>query len=334
MMHKDGQTITIRHREFIGEVRSSTAYTVRYELPINPGLASTFPWLSDIAVNFQQYRVKGMVFHYIPTSGNAVSSTNNALGSVMIQTSYRTTESPPGSKVELLNEYWSTEVVPSESVAHPIECNPNENPFNVQYVRATTSVPTGDSLLMYDLGRTYVAVAGQQASDITLGDLWVTYEIELKKPVLESNVDSLNRYRAFRFAGSVTTSTYFAIPSGSSGNLDVTTDSQRTINLGLALRGEFDVVVTFFSTAGVTSPASSPSGDPTVTNCTIGTYAVGTPRIETIITGAGATVNRLTYAFNVRKSAGSVATILLPTSSIASGSLNVVNVNVTQIATS
>jgi hypothetical protein len=118
-----------------------------------------------------------------------VSSTNAALGTVMLQTSYRATESAPTSKIEMLNEYWSSEAKPSEEFCHPIECDPKENPFNVQYVR-TGSLPATENQLMYDLGRTTVAVSGQQANDIVLGDLWMTYEIELKKPVLTNLVNA------------------------------------------------------------------------------------------------------------------------------------------------
>lgn len=187
MMHKNDQTVVVRHKEFIGEIRSSINYAVRYSLELNPGVEQTFPWLSNIARNYQEYRFKGVIFHYVPTSGSAIASTNNALGSVMLQTSYRATDSAPDTKRELLNEYWSTETSPAETTCHPIECNPAENPFNVQYVRQT-DIPAGDNLLLYDLGRTYVAVSGQQANDVVLGDLWVTYEVELKKPVLYSNV--------------------------------------------------------------------------------------------------------------------------------------------------
>nr|WRQ65331.1 structural protein [Tolivirales sp.] len=187
MMHKNDQTVVVRHKEFIGEIRSAQNYTVQYSLELNPGVANTFPWLSNIAKNYQEYRFKGVVFHYVPTSGSAISSTNNALGSVMMQTSYRATDTPPDTKRELLNEYWSTETSPAETTCHPIECNPAENPFNVQYVRQT-DVPIGDNLLLYDLGRTYVATSGQQADNIPIGDLWVTYEVELKKPTLYSNV--------------------------------------------------------------------------------------------------------------------------------------------------
>lgn len=184
-MHKEGQSIVVRHREFLTEVRGSTTFVVRNEFDINPGLSTTFPWLSGIAQQYSQYKIRGMVYHYVPTSGNAVSSTNAALGTVMLQTSYRATEPAPTSKIELLNEYWSSEAKPSEEFCHPIECDPRENPFNVQYVRSG-NLPATENQLMYDLGRTTVAVSGQQANDVVLGDLWVTYEIELKKPVLTS----------------------------------------------------------------------------------------------------------------------------------------------------
>jgi len=189
LMHTDQQSVIIKHKEFLGEVLSSGSFTVQQSFPLNPGVSSTFPWLANIAASFQEYRIRGLVFHYIPSSGAAISSTDASLGTVMLQTSYRSNDAAPASKVELLNEFWSNEVVPCDSMAHPVECDPKENPFNVQYVR-TGGVPTGDSVLMYDLGQTHLAVSGCQTIGKRLGDLWVTYDIELKKPLLYSNVTS------------------------------------------------------------------------------------------------------------------------------------------------
>lgn len=187
-MHKDGQTIVVRHKEFLTEVVGSTTYAVQQQFPLNPGLSSTFPWLAGIADQYSEYRIRGMVFHYVPTSGMVTAATP-ALGSVMLQTSYRASEAPPVSKVELLNEYWASEGVPHSAFCHPIECNPKENPFNVQYIR-TGAVPSGDSILMYDLGKTTLAVSGQSATGVVLGDLWVTYEIELRKPILTNVINA------------------------------------------------------------------------------------------------------------------------------------------------
>lgn len=188
-MHGDGQSITVRHKEYIGQLVSSQDFKVQYELPLNPGMLTTFPWLAGVADRFQEYEFKGVVFHYIPTSGNAISGTSPSLGSVMMQTSYRATDTPPVDKVEMMNEFWSSEAVPSESFIHPIECDPRENPFKVHYIR-NMDPPVTESLMLYDVGRTYVATKGQLADNNVLGDLWVTYEIELKKPLIRSNVIS------------------------------------------------------------------------------------------------------------------------------------------------
>ena len=135
MMHTSGQTVTIRHKEFIAEISGSVGFTVQRFFLIQPGDTNTFPWLSGIANKYQQYKIKGLVFHYVPTSGYAVSGTNPAIGSVMLQTSYRANDTAPTSKVEMLNEYWASESSPADSFCHPLECSPSENPFSIHYTR-------------------------------------------------------------------------------------------------------------------------------------------------------------------------------------------------------
>lgn len=206
MMHNTNQSVVIRHREFLGEIKSNTNFTVNSSFELNPGNSKTFPWLSGIATNFQEYSFKGLVFHYVPASGNAISGTSPTLGTVMLQTSYRSTDAAPQNKQELLNEYCSNEVVPMETMAHPVECDPKENPFNVQYVRSG-DLASNETPLMYDLGVTHVATSGQLASGNTLGDLWVTYEVELKKPIVSSNVTTPFKSSFTRRTGTITTTT-------------------------------------------------------------------------------------------------------------------------------
>lgn len=244
MMHKEGQTVTIRHREFIATVESSTTFNLSKSFQLNPGNSTTFPWLSTIANSFQEYRFKGVVFHYIPTSGNAISGTSPSLGSVMMQTSYRANDSPPSTKSELLNEYWSGEAVPSETFAHPIECNPAENPFNVQYVRRE-SLPASDNQLFYDLGVTHVCTQGQLAAGNTLGDIWVTYEVELKKPIVASNVTSVTTsYAGSALAPLATIADVFGGLLRSYGNIAVRRSSATSLTIDNPPNGSFLVAMT------------------------------------------------------------------------------------------
>lgn len=290
-MHNNNQSVVVRHKEFVTEVRGAQAFTVRQSFDINPGVVGTFPWLAGIASRFQEYRIRGMVWHYVPTSGNAVASTNAALGTVMLQTSYRSNDSPPANKIELLNEYWSSEAVPSEAFCHPIECDPKENPFNVQYIRSG-AVPDGDSELMYDLGVTHLCVSGQQVDDTVLGDLWVTYEIELKKPIVESNVTNPYRVCDLLYTGTVSSASFFNGAESRRGNLECTANV-KTLNFPPRTTGIYLVTVTLFATTNFTS--ADLSGLPTLTNCSNLTMPTGSVYSRTVVGGTTPTVNTAYY---------------------------------------
>jgi hypothetical protein len=246
MMHRTNQSITIRHKEFVSQLTGSTGFSVRRVLPINPGLNQSFPWLASLAAKFEQYRIKGLVYHYVPTSGLAVSSTNPAIGSVMMQTSYRSARDPttiqPTSKVEMLNEYWACEAAPNEAFCHPIECSPSENPFAIHYVR-TSEVPSDDSVLMYDLGATFIATSGMPADGNVVGDLWATYEIEFLKPLVSNPVVDLHLdgYAQTSTTGSTSSSFFGSTPINSTGSLKFTL-SGKTITFAVGTLGSFQLV--------------------------------------------------------------------------------------------
>jgi len=186
-MHRSGQTTRVQHREYIQDVIVSTTagQFSTAQFPLNPGISTTFPWLSVLAQQYQEYTFKGLVFHFVSTSGESVASTNTALGSVILATQYRSTAVAFTNKTQMLNEYFSCDGKPSEDIAHPVECDPKENPFNVQYVR-TGNVPAGEDEKMYDLGTFNFATVGYPSASANIGELWVTYDIELRKPQIAS----------------------------------------------------------------------------------------------------------------------------------------------------
>jgi hypothetical protein len=321
LMHVDSQSIVVRHKEYLGEVKSSQGFAVQQSYPLNPGMSTTFPWLSGIAVKFQEYKIRGLVFHYIPTSGSAVSSTNAALGSVMLQTSYRATDALPGSKVEILNEYCSNEVVPCDSMAHPIECDPKENPFNVQYVRSR-SVPAGETQLMYDLGITHLAVAGSQsATPVVLGDLWVTYEIELKKPILASNVTSdISSGNAVITTGLSAASYYGSGTTTLSGPTPITVTGN-TMTFPKGCVGVFQIVV------WIDAPSlSSTAASMTYVNCREFRPVVDDSAITYYATNVSTVVFMTSIMIFDPSVVASVSTPL-----VASGAINRTRVTVTEV---
>jgi len=315
-MHRTGQSVRIRHKEYLGPITGSIAFNVGAAYPINPGMSATFPWLSDIARSFQEYEIKGMIYHYIPTSGSAVSSTSSALGSVMIQTTYRATDSAPKSKVEMMNEYCANEVVPFDTMIHPIECDPKENPFAVHYTRAGP-IPTGD-LLLYDIGTTYVATQGMQSAYV-VGDLWVTYDIELRKPIVSSNVTAAAGYFAATWNSPSVATTFPTNVATQLGNLPLTF-AGRTITVPRGTFGTLIIWVHIHSSGGLSSSTGVEwIGAPTLTNC-VPSDDLDSLNSEVRTDSNATQSNDLYFGLAVDKTdPSSVATILLPAPTWTSG---------------
>lgn len=172
----------IRHREYIGDVvtaATSAFHITKY--PIQPGLQQTFPWLYGIASCFEQYRINGMVFEFKSTSADALSSTNTALGTVIMATEYNADAAGFTTKQEMENHEFASSCRQSSSALHPIECKKSLTPVSELYVR-TGPVADGQDLRLYDLGNFFIATAGQQGASVNIGELWVTYEVEFFKP--------------------------------------------------------------------------------------------------------------------------------------------------------
>lgn len=260
VMHSNSETIVLHHREYIRDVSSAINFT-SFDLDINPGLATTFPYLSSIASCFQEYSFKGLVFEFKSTSAEALNSTNTALGSVMLAAQYRADALPFINKQQMLNEHWSTSTRPSCNTLLPIECAPKENPLAVQYVR-TGPVPAGQDAKLYDLAQFSFAAVGSQAVAVC-GELWATYEVVLMKPQLtipagissqSGVIESLNPANA--------------TPLGSNflvyDNLGLSVTGGNTLTLPLGAQGYYFV---FFGWNGTSTPATA-GGTLTFTNCT------------------------------------------------------------------
>jgi hypothetical protein len=315
MMHKTAQSVVIRHREFVKQISATTGFSVEAFI-INPGLAATFPWLSGIARRFQEYEIRGMVWHYVPTSGSAVSSTNSALGAVMMQTSYRATDSAPSSKQELLNEYWASESVPSETFCHPIECDPKENPFQVHYVRSVENL-IGTEPLLYDMGKTFVATQGMQGTNV-VGDLWVTYEIELKKPVLASSVVTPTEFTSISFPAPAPAAIYQneAIKEVYFGGIDLKFNLGSTVTFGANTSGVYNIFVYVYLAAGFTGQVQWASNPSFTGNCSLSVTATlgGQSYWNSTMVGTVSTsLNSVSFAIAVAKTPGAIGTVQLPT---------------------
>lgn len=182
-MHSANETIRVTHREYIGDIiTSSTAGAFKLDsFFLNPGLEQSFPWLAPIARSFTEYQVLGFAAEFKSNSSDAMTSTNTALGSVVMNALYNNKDAVVDNKQDMLNSMWAVQTKPSQNCILPIECDPSQNPFGVLYVRAGP-IPASDNINMYDLATIQVATQGLQGTSVNVGELWFTYDIELRKP--------------------------------------------------------------------------------------------------------------------------------------------------------
>jgi hypothetical protein len=185
---KDGKRgIRVTEREFLGDVMSgpvlvsgSTAfYNSSYR--INPSDPVTFPWLSRVAANYDQWEPNGIVFEFISTSSE-FNGTSQALGTVILATEYDPSDPAYTNKVEMENADYANSTKPSLTALHGLECDPSDRPTAVLY---TGTFPVGEQKF-YDLGSFQLATQGMSAINQTLGELWISYDISFYKKQISS----------------------------------------------------------------------------------------------------------------------------------------------------
>jgi hypothetical protein len=191
--------IRIREREYIGDIISgpsivgaSTAFN-NTSFVVNPSNSTTFPWLSQFANNFDQWEPHGIVFEYVSTSSN-YNGTSQALGVVVTAADYDFADPLYASKSEMENSGYAISTAASASMLHGIECAVTERPSRVLYTGTGSGSDTSNNL--HNLARFQIATQGMSVANVTLGELWVTYDITFYKKQLVP-VASLRPYSFF-----------------------------------------------------------------------------------------------------------------------------------------
>lgn len=176
------QTNFVCHREYLGDIQGSASFNLA-SYPLNPGIATTFPWLSSIAHNYQEYRFHGLIFEFRPLITDFVTS--GAPGVVIMATNYNADAPQYTTKQDMENSEYAVSVKPTRDLMHGVECAVNQTVLPQRYVR-TGSVPTGQDLRLYDIGTFQFAKQGNPVQ--LLGELWVSYAVEFFKPILPQDV--------------------------------------------------------------------------------------------------------------------------------------------------
>jgi len=173
--YSKGNSVVVVHRELLGSVTSSVAYGNTVSKVIQPGLKTTFPWLANVAINYEEYRFHKLRFMYEPSCSSATA------GQVFLAVDFDVTDPAPGTEMDISSYAGAVASQPYGRMF--MDCPPNRlmGLSSVKYIRPYALAANEDQKT-YDCGNLYVGVVGCLDGVTHLGTVWSEYTVELITP--------------------------------------------------------------------------------------------------------------------------------------------------------
>lgn len=321
----------VSHREFIQDIivpATPEAFNV-VRIPLNAGLRSVFPWLSNLAGNYQEYQFIGCVFEFRSLSSDSAATL--PMGSLVIASNYDTADPNYSDKRHMENSQFCVSGKPSANFIHPIECDPSVTFVPIKYTR-TGGLPAGTDSRLYDHCNVQVATEGLPAGTAgsVIGELWVTYEVALYKPQLGVAAALRDHYYGTTAtAGTIATGSAFG--TAVAGNSVVGPRGGTFAGLGTRLTntggitfpadtapGKFEIVQYFYGGAGFFNGAAVP---PTFSNTqlAVSAYYINGTQAAQATDGTNETVFAVKYVIVAAQPLSSECTVTFAHTFFAAG---------------
>ena len=188
----DNQDMIITHKEYLQDVYGPADSKFQNSgFSINPAIADNFPWLAQIAANYEEYEFEQLIFEFHSTvDASATNNNSGATGTIIMATNYNPDAPDFVSKEVMMQYHGANSGRVTDDMAHGVECEPTKNAGSA--IRFTRSnVPQGNqSLKDFDLGKFQWAVVNIPDGFVNqqIGELWVHYSVKVSKPRLYSGV--------------------------------------------------------------------------------------------------------------------------------------------------
>jgi hypothetical protein len=164
----------IQHSELLSSITGTVGFTSQ-SFALNPGISTSFPWLSVIAQNWEEYRFCNLRFRYVTRS-----STANP-GSLMMAADFDAADAAPLTE-QIMSSYEScVEDAPWKEIMCPLKTQSLQGQVPRHYVR-TAALAANLDIKTYDCGNFFIATTDGTA--VPWGKLWVDYDVEFFIPQL------------------------------------------------------------------------------------------------------------------------------------------------------
>lgn len=221
----DDGSIVVSHREYLSDVTGNSTFTVN-SYSVNPGLITSFPWLSRVARNYESYRFRKLHYIYETQASTATA------GSVQMAIDYDAQDDPPVSKIEIMSYH--------NAVRSPLwtDCRfdsdfKDTNPLSHTRFIRLGGAPTGTDIKTYDIGQFHISTVG--GPDSTVGELYVEYEVMFLTPQLNSAAE--DNARSLKLVSVSTDKNNPLENATSTGDLDVTLTDGHTLTFNTSGSG-------------------------------------------------------------------------------------------------
>jgi hypothetical protein len=177
----------VQNDEFIAAVTSGAGGVTAFNnvaFPVNPGNATTFPWLAGEAQQWEKYRFEYLEFYF--EHDVSAFATAGTTGKVILSFDYDAADSPPTTKQQMLDTEPHADGMPNEDfglVMYPPDLSGRTD---LHYVRLA-GLPGGADIRLYDVGNMNVATQGITGATTEVGELHVRYSVVFEIPILSSD---------------------------------------------------------------------------------------------------------------------------------------------------
>jgi hypothetical protein len=166
--------VMIRHREYIADIAGSVAFATT-QFSINPGLSSTFPWLSSLAPRWESYRLEKLRLCY------ETEAASTALGTVLLSVDYDASDPAPTSKSQAMAYRSSVRSAPWSNCCH--DSLREDLIKKAPYFVRSGALSANQDVKLYDVANLFVCTQGQ-ADTTVVGELYIEYDVLLMTPQL------------------------------------------------------------------------------------------------------------------------------------------------------
>lgn len=187
-LNDEHSDLIVSHSEFLRKVYANPTGVekVTTSLNINPGLEATFPWLSQIAQNFEKYQIVQLAFRFTSDLSDVISNNLGQVGTIMAAPQYDPGEKTFQTEQQLLTANHKTVGKTTENMMSFVECDnrhlgkPNAWLGNVR----DKPIGVGEDPSDFDHAKWIMSVVGTPdgIANQPIGRLEVTYTVLLKRP--------------------------------------------------------------------------------------------------------------------------------------------------------